>query len=579
MVNNEIKILINGVTIPSLCLAIGLLQEEIPIKLIDKRDDMPEQEGEEELFIIYPETQSFLKKIDVWYAIEEYVQPISYVNFFAKNSDAYAYQLNLEKEVTSSVSIPYNTLLKTLHEQLEDYDFAVDRSINLIDYKNKKKFNLCTLESAGEKSLLQTQYIIAADENDGVTHSAWLKKEKGDYTINQLIALSTLTISPEAEQEEDAKNQDAITIQNKSVQADDINIFSHKKATCSLLPYKEKYSIVVEFEQSSTKEEAEEFANELLSIAATRLWLIATPVESRIHKTNQQFSHTPMQQNNVFFIGQSVNVYANIHQTINQGVADAENIIRRIILAEEEKWTRKLLHTYGKEREISHSEDHLHDQKIIAALYHPTLIGGVSSLKKTLHQKNVRQSIFYRYQGTYDQYPESPECVEEYPSLWAMAPWNKTTDVTWADGFSFFSWPKAGYQAPDGYLVFESNEPKQNRKELLTNTRHVLLVFDGIKTKDTSHIDQIIEEVQTRYDQFLDCYRVTTSYDITKHDGDASVFGDADSLLHKTYNAKRSSFYLIRPDGVIAFRSIGLLKEKLDTYIQSLWVPPHHVEK
>ena len=173
-----------------------------------------------------------------------------------------------------------------------------------------------------------------------------------------------------------------------------------------------------------------------------------------------------------------------------------------------------------------------------------------------LLNKKFQKSLRAQYVGTRDEYPESKICVEEYPSLKQMAPWNREIDVNRADGITFFRGPKAGFQAPHGYLVFESNQPKQNRRDLLSDSRHLLLIFDGINSKNGEKIDELRKELAEEFAEFMDCYRVTAEYDISSHDQDNKVFGDVDAKLHKKYRANKSCFYLIRPDGVVGFRSV-----------------------
>lgn len=68
------SVLISGVSIASLCLALGLALEEVPVLLIDEKDS---RKASSQLVILFPATIAQLRKLDVWSLISEDVQIIT----------------------------------------------------------------------------------------------------------------------------------------------------------------------------------------------------------------------------------------------------------------------------------------------------------------------------------------------------------------------------------------------------------------------------------------------------------------------------------------------------------------------
>lgn len=159
---------------------------------------------------------------------------------------------------------------------------------------------------------------------------------------------------------------------------------------------------------------------------------------------------------------------------------------------------------------------------------------------------------------------------EYYPTLWEMAPWHKKYPITWIDGRHIFHGPKVGAQAPDGYVVVRSNEPKVSRKSLLDPTKLTILLFDGIDHGDTtSQTKSLADSLEASYGDRVQCFVITRYYDHQHYDAINNILGDIDLSLEKKFAATGQSIYVIAPDGRIVWKSCGLMEGELEKWLDS----------
>jgi hypothetical protein len=132
---------------------------------------------------------------------------------------------------------------------------------------------------------------------------------------------------------------------------------------------------------------------------------------------------------------------------------------------------------------------------------------------------------------------------ETYPTLHQMAPWNKTYPVTWIDGRNIFRGPKIGELAPDESVVVKSNEPRQSLHTLIDRSfqsgkKFFVLLFDGLHhgntTSDTKHI---ADELEAKYNTFVDVLVVTNYYDTSTYDVVSNIIGDMNGKCAQKYGA------------------------------------------
>jgi len=190
--------------------------------------------------------------------------------------------------------------------------------------------------------------------------------------------------------------------------------------------------------------------------------------------------------------------------------------------------------------------------------------------KKALQSPAVRNNFLRMYMVLDEQHEEDDYFDNVYPGfLWIL--YNKD-GVGLRQWFDFMNWPQAGSTMPPGYVVQKMNEPKVYRKRLLYTDKHVLFVFIWQDGKVDQRIQAIYDSLVETYEKYCDIYIVTNNYDIQSHDALSHILWDPDASLHKTCKAQKAAMYLVRPDEVIARRSLWLNLSAFASYAHTIFV-------
>lgn len=566
----EVKLIINWASIEWLCMAISLLQDNIDLEIFDSRET---RHDKIDYIMLYPTTQAILKKIWLRRSIQAKTYFLSEIDFYSEWNPNPSNSLNIEWEVSNCCMIAYNDIYEALIELIEEYDKEIKREHEIIDYTSKVDYTLSTVLHKWEKILYKTKYMIIAWSAKDPSLVNHFIKSWNFWWKHNLNHWSAIINDEYLEKISNENTQDETIIETNK------KICDHKKQMFYYLNWETLTinrfweELFLQFSsknnqiQATNPDQMLDITNSLLST----LWYKINSLITTNYYKNFWLTLSKLQQNNVFFIWHVANQYSFSQQTINQWIADIDNLAWKIIFSETFEKT-KVLQTYQEERLISHKTDHHINTSLINWIYGISRLWILSSLyiRWSIMNSAFQKKIKSLYTWSPDQYPESSLRVEEYPSLMQLAPRNKETDANRADGYSFFRWPKAWYQAPAGHLVFKSNELKQNRKDLLQNNKFILLFFDWLDSDNEETIYEQMNLVETIHGDLLSVFRITTSYDISSHDSDTRVLWDPDWTLHNLYNAKKSCMYLIRPDWVIAYRSLGLYPDRLQNYLNNL---------
>jgi 2-polyprenyl-6-methoxyphenol hydroxylase-like FAD-dependent oxidoreductase len=129
----------------------------------------------------------------------------------------------------------------------------------------------------------------------------------------------------------------------------------------------------------------------------------------------------------------------------------------------------------------------------------------------------------------------------------------------------------AGDRAPDGHVwTFERNAPHQ-LFELLSGTRHTLLVFSPQQNgADMKELDLALAE----FPDLVESYQIIRGTNGSgEQEGAAGRrLYDPDGSLAHSYDLGDEGLVLIRPDGYIGFRSRAIEGELLRRYLQDLFL-------
>jgi FAD binding domain len=126
----------------------------------------------------------------------------------------------------------------------------------------------------------------------------------------------------------------------------------------------------------------------------------------------------------------------------------------------------------------------------------------------------------------------------------------------------------AGDRAPDGKVwTFDSNAPHQ-LFELLSGTRHTLLVFSQPRSTDLAALARFLPAFQDLIESYQIVQGASTS---SEQEEIGKKLYDPDGSLARRYGLVTGGLVLIRPDGYIGFRSRAIEGEHLRRYLHDLF--------
>lgn len=183
--------------------------------------------------------------------------------------------------------------------------------------------------------------------------------------------------------------------------------------------------------------------------------------------------------------------------------------------------------------------------------------------------------IFGALSGTRVHYPKSPAVGEHHISGWSvqLGAGRDGEAPNYSDWKSFNEAPGPGDRVPD--LAFEEElEGFSSLFSLLRGSQHTLLLFDGVSTKEGyQNLDAIAQMIQAKYQASIKTYVVVPQKERPSElRWSGPVLLDPEWQLHHHFGSNSESFYLIRPDGRVAFRSQPAHQEALQSYLEAFFV-------
>ncbi len=234
-------------------------------------------------------------------------------------------------------------------------------------------------------------------------------------------------------------------------------------------------------------------------------------------------------------------------QGMNTGIQDAFNLAWKLALVVQGRAKAPLLLSYGQEREHV-SKGLLAATGLAARLatsHQPVLTGVRNFLAPRLSALPLAQRLLINALAELNiSYRHSSIVQDDHAG-------------------------RAGNRALDGNVwTFERNAPHQ-LFELLSGTRHTLLVFSQQQSgAGVKELDLALAEFQ----DLVDIHQIVRG---TNGGGEQEEIGkklyDPDSSLARRYGLANEGLVLIRPDGYIGFHSRAIAGEHLHRYLQNLF--------
>lgn len=274
-----------------------------------------------------------------------------------------------------------------------------------------------------------------------------------------------------------------------------------------------------------SREEAEKYTVEMIEKAVCErfgvqvefydcVWISVFGINTRMAPS--------MHRGRVFLCGDAAHVHSPVGgQGMNTGIQDALNLAWKLALVLQGTAKRELLESYNAER---HANAHRLIARVgtatkMASLRQPVAIEVRNQFIRLMAHLGITK-IMPQFVAMLDVgYPDSPAVSESH--------------VSW-----FSRGPRSGERAPDAFgLVAAGHDEPMHLMDLWRgDMRHQLLVFGDDEIYPTSPLYKITRIISEG-----------TPADHVVVDSEGGAFG--------AYEARPGACYLVRPDGIIAFRS------------------------
>jgi hypothetical protein len=223
---------------------------------------------------------------------------------------------------------------------------------------------------------------------------------------------------------------------------------------------------------------------------------------------------------------------------MNTGIQDAYNLAWKLTLVLEGRVPDSFLDSYHEERypvgrRLLQTTDRLFN---VAATHSPVLIRLRNFLlprilPRVMGKRSLRARVFRFVSQLGIKYPDSPIV-------------DKNLDGA---GRAFRRGPGAGHRAPDGPLRPTGDDRPVSLFSRLRRAQHHLLLFGG-----EFELRDLLEEYEGLIEPSLILTRESTGTE-----AEVPLYIDESGLVHERDGVEDVGYYLIRPDGYVAFRAPG----------------------
>jgi 2-polyprenyl-6-methoxyphenol hydroxylase-like FAD-dependent oxidoreductase len=270
---------------------------------------------------------------------------------------------------------------------------------------------------------------------------------------------------------------------------------------------------------------------------------------ARYHVHQRKVDHYVHQR--VMLAGDAAHIHSPLGaQGMNTGMQDAMNLAWKLALVMQGRAPARLLESYQIERSEVGTRLLQDDELLMrqAFMHHPLATATRDCVAPCMTQLPQTQQFITNTAAELSiSYQHGPLVSEYRGEKVKSAP----------------SRVKVGDRAPNGSISPGEQTAPRQLYDLLTGTRHALLIF-------TQKLDEaLIREVQSQLSDWRDLLDV---YPIRRLDPDGEgekTLYDPGGVLAERYGIADEGLVLIRPDGYISFRSQPIAGEPLQRYLRA----------
>lgn len=509
--DGQIDVLIVGAGPVGLLMASELARHGIQFRIIDKKN-VPNASSNAtwiqtltiELFDHIGILEQFIKSGNSCDAINLYVDGKSIVKI------PLTYIESLYKYI---LMLPQSETEKLLTEYLKSFGFQIERSTELIDLKQNRNVVKSKVRYAnGEGEIITSRYLIACDGANSTVREKCKIFFPGKDLKEQFVVADAIIDS---------------YMSKKEIHA----FFSEGEIFAAFPLGSDRYRISANLHLPVIRKLY--FENEIIEMAQDRAhgafyvksvsWVSTFWIHGKIIK---KMRHGP-----VFFCGDAAHIHSPAGgQGMNTGFQDVYNLAWKLALVIKEKAKSTLLDTYHKERhpvvsEIVRENNHYTEM----AIADKNFIKKLRQFSNKLHKSTARiaKKIGMNLTQLSIQYNKSPIIKYNAVKIKSLSPGEHAANV--------------------------AIDERTKLYDYLHNNEHNILLFTGFSRNKITELVTLKDLLNQKYAGVIKSHIVAvTEFDTTK------LILDVNGNIHKHYQIKKPTIYILRPDNYIAYRSTNL---------------------
>ncbi len=544
MLKNTIDVLIVGAGPVGLTLAAELARHDVPFRIIDKNNSISQ---ESRAVGVQARTLEMLADMGI---ISEFFSRGHRLNGMRMFSDGKP----LLSMNTNYIDSPYNCVLALPQSETEsilvghlaNLEKEVERGVELVSLEQETEHVNVVIAYDDHQEALQAKYIVGCDG----AHSQVRKSIGLEFAGTQFP--------------EQWLNGDVYA--DFSSDPNYVHVYYHGNSVLAIIPINAKrLRIISNYRQHHPEEnqqgqptvaELQTLIERYIPDSTIQLGDAVWLNEFGIHFRNAQ----SMRKQRVFLAGDAAHIHSPVGgQGMNTGMQDVYNLAWKLSLVFKGKAKQALLDSYEAERLPVAKEVISNTNRFtkLITLTNPVLRYLRNCLLPLLFRnKKIHHAIVNNLAELNINYRKSILVDED----WLIGKKHPST----------LRLP-AGDRAPDAPLTLMPSQQASSIHRALQGPQFNLLLFQG-KQDLSENIEKFMalaEQIKQQAGEFINIHFILHQ-DSQQLQAYGKIYLDKNNQAHKRYFSKKSSVYLIRPDGYISYRACPISIDSLLIYWDKL---------
>lgn len=549
MSSSETDVLIVGAGPTGLTLACELIRHGITPRIIDKAMAPSDKS---KAFSIHPRTLELLENMEIVDTFLTSGNACNAVDIYDSGKILVdAVFDNIESKYPFALMIPQSLSEEILIEHLAGYGVEVEREMELKQLKQTDSKVVATLKTKyGSDEIVESKYLVGCDgAHSTVRHRLNLEFKGAPYPNYWLLVDCDI---------------------EWKYPMFHLSIFIHPTGLTAYFPYKsDRGRLMFELADAPVDEEMAlpvmDDVHKLMDERGIEYNNISNPYWIAYFKLHHKIVER-YREGRVFIGGDAAHIHSPVGgQGMNTGMQDAYNLAWKMALVLKGKSPQAILDSYSIERhKVGEEVVTLTDTATKMATIHNPVLSAIRNkmMGFLLNMSPVQRKITNILTQLEYHYKDSP-IVEER--------WFESKE---AEGYVPHDGDlKAGERFKD-YDLQSTEGESTTLYNLLKGSEHELLIFTGSEpeAKEIDEITKILESAK-EYGPLIETHLIIGADKIPAGLPQVpSTWIDSSHEMHKDFGAAKSSLYLVRPDGYIAFRNQPASASDLKEYLATIFV-------